>query len=71
MKKRWLALGAVAVLGAGGYWGFQENKYRLPGLIQDWRDVLPAEDARKYEAKAVAELGEACAAWLKTGARTN
>ena len=40
MKKRWLALGLVVLIGAGGYWTFQENKYRLPGLLQDWRDPV-------------------------------
>ena len=44
MKKRWVALGVVAALAAGGYWGFQVNKYRLPGLLQDWRD--PVQDNR-------------------------
>ncbi len=42
MKKRWLALGAIALIGAGGYWGFQANKYRIPGLLQDWRDPVQA-----------------------------
>ena len=42
MKKRWAALGALALIGAGGYWGFQANKYRVPGLLQDWRD--PVQD---------------------------
>lgn len=32
-----------------------------------WRDLLTAEDSRAYEAKARAELGEACARWLETG----
>lgn len=32
-----------------------------------WRDVLTAEDVRVYEEKAVAELGEECAAWLAQG----
>ena len=40
MNKRWVALGVLALLGAGGYWGFQANKYRLPGLLQDWRDPV-------------------------------
>lgn len=40
MKKRWVALGAVAALGAGGYWAFEANKYRLPGIVQDWRDPV-------------------------------
>jgi len=30
-----------------------------------WRDVLTAEDNARYEAKAVAELGEECARWLQ------
>ena len=42
MKKRWIALGAVAALGAGGYWAFEANKYRLPGILQDWRDPVQA-----------------------------
>ncbi len=40
MKKRWIALGAIAALGAGGYWAFEANKYRLPGILQDWRDPV-------------------------------
>ncbi|PAL24563.1 sulfatase-like hydrolase/transferase [Sphingopyxis sp. GW247-27LB] len=42
MKKRWIALGLVALLGAGGYQAFQANKYRLPGLIADWREPVRA-----------------------------
>ena len=40
MKKRWIALGLTLLLGAGGGWAFQANKYRLPGLLQDWRDPV-------------------------------
>jgi arylsulfatase A-like enzyme len=40
MKKRWVALGVLALLGAGGYWAYQANTYRLPGLISDWRDPV-------------------------------
>ena len=40
MKKRWVALGVLALLGAGGYWAYKENSYRLPGLVQDWRDPV-------------------------------
>ncbi|MGV1683904.1 sulfatase-like hydrolase/transferase [Sphingopyxis sp. NJF-3] len=42
MKKRWIALGLIALLGAGGYQAFQANKYRLPGLIADWREPVQA-----------------------------
>lgn len=40
MKKRWIALGLLLLLGAGGVWAFQANTYRLPGLVQDWRDPV-------------------------------
>ena len=40
MKKRWIALGVIAALGAGGYWAFEANKYRLPGMLQDWREPV-------------------------------
>lgn len=40
MRKRWLVLGAVALVGAAGYWTFEANKFRLPGLLQDWRDPV-------------------------------
>ncbi|ALJ13651.1 sulfatase-like hydrolase/transferase [Sphingopyxis macrogoltabida] len=42
MKKRWFALGALVLAGAGGYWAFEANKYRLPGIVQDWRDPVQA-----------------------------
>ncbi len=40
MKKRWIGLGLAALLGVGGYHAFQVNKYRLPGMIADWRDPV-------------------------------
>jgi arylsulfatase A-like enzyme len=40
MKKRWIALGAIAALSVGGYFAFEANKYRLPGILQDWRDPV-------------------------------
>lgn len=44
MKKKWVGLGVAALVVAGGYWGFQANTYRLPGLLQDWSD--PVQDNR-------------------------
>lgn len=44
MKKRWIALGTALLLGAAGYHLFEANKYRLPGLIADWRE--PVQDNR-------------------------
>src|ERR1700754_2184000 len=38
MKKRWVALCVLALVAAGGYWAFEANKYRLSGIIQDWKD---------------------------------
>ena len=32
-----------------------------------WRDMLSADDIARYEAKAIAELGEPCARWLADG----
>ncbi|MDO9364283.1 MAG: sulfatase-like hydrolase/transferase, partial [Sphingopyxis sp.] len=40
MRKSWVALGVLALAGAGGYWAFQANKYRLPGMVQDWKDPV-------------------------------
>ena len=32
-----------------------------------WNNMLTADDVKQYEAKAVEELGPACAKWLATG----
>jgi arylsulfatase A-like enzyme len=40
MKKRWVALGVLALASAGGYWAFEANKYKLPGIVQDWKDPV-------------------------------
>ena len=59
MKKRWVALGVLALFGAGGYWGFQANKYRLPGIIQDWRDpVQPNRPVVWQQGPATAPTGK-------------
>lgn len=59
MKKRWIALGVVALLGAGGYWTYEANKFRLPGLLQDWRDPVQANRPVAWQAgPAAAPTGE-------------
>ncbi|KTE37396.1 MULTISPECIES: sulfatase-like hydrolase/transferase [unclassified Sphingopyxis] len=59
MKKRWIALGVVALLGAGGYWTFEANKFRLPGVLQDWRDpVQPNRPVAWAAGPASAPTGE-------------
>ncbi len=50
MKKRWVALGVLALLGAGGYWAYKANTYRLPGLISDWRDPVQPNRPVTWEA---------------------
>ena len=40
MKKIWFALCGLAVVGAGGYWAYEANKYKLPGIVQDWKDPV-------------------------------
>lgn len=49
MKKRWVALGVLALVGAGGYWAFEANKYRLPGVIQDWNDPVQPNRAVTWQ----------------------
>jgi aryl sulfotransferase len=34
-----------------------------------WREVLTANEAKKYEEKALAELGAECATWLAHGSQ--
>ena len=36
-----------------------------------WRDTLSAAEIAAYDAKALAELGPACAAWLANGRRAD
>lgn len=59
MRKGWIALGAIALLGAGGYHLFEANKYRLPGIIQDWNDpVQPARAVLWQQGPAAAPAGK-------------
>ncbi len=59
MKKRWVALGVLALASAGGYWAFEANKYRLPGLLQDWRDpVQPNRPVVWQQGPAAAPAGQ-------------
>ncbi|MBL8650075.1 MAG: sulfatase-like hydrolase/transferase [Sphingopyxis sp.] len=59
MKKRWVALGVLALFGAGGYWTYKANTYRLPGLMSDWRDPVQPNQPVKWEAgPATAPVGK-------------
>ena len=37
------------------------------GTNNRWREVLTPEDVAAYDARAIEELGPACAHWLATG----
>lgn len=49
MKKRWVALCGLAAAGAGGYWAFEANKYKLPGIVQDWQDPVQPNRAVMWQ----------------------
>jgi aryl sulfotransferase len=51
----------------GKVWKGGAKTFIHKGVNQRWRDVLSAEEIRRYEEKAVAQLGPACAHWLATG----
>jgi aryl sulfotransferase len=52
---------------AGRAWKGGAKTFIYKGVNQRWKDILSAEDIHRYEAKAVAQLGPACAHWLATG----
>jgi aryl sulfotransferase len=51
----------------GAAWEGGAETFVHKGVNGRWREVLTAEDNRRYEARARHELGEACAHWLATG----
>lgn len=57
---------AVAPLG-GTLWEGGAKTFINKGTNGRWQSALPAADSAAYEARAVAELGEDCAAWLRSG----
>ncbi|MDB5423479.1 MAG: sulfotransferase [Phenylobacterium sp.] len=48
-------------------WAGGAETFINKGVNGRWRDVLTPADSLAYETKAVEELGEDCARWLKTG----
>lgn len=58
---------AQSVPPGGAFWDGGAQTFIHKGSNGRWRDVLTAEDNERYESRAVAELGEACAHWLATG----
>jgi aryl sulfotransferase len=55
--------GRTAPLG-GAMWDGGGRTFIHKGTNGRWQAVLPEADSAAYEARAVAELGEECAAWL-------
>ncbi len=52
----------------GAFWDGGAEVFINKGTNGRWRDVLTAEDNRRYEAVAREKLGAECAAWLAAGA---
>lgn len=52
MKRVWIGLIILAVLGVGGYAVFQEYKYAIPGIIARWRDPIAANHPVQWASAA-------------------
>ena len=62
----WMKANATKSTPLGGaVWDGGAETFINKGTNGRWRDVLTAEDNRRYEAMAVERLGAECAAWLK------
>ena len=48
----------------GALWDGGAETFINKGTNGRWRDTLTADEVAAYEAKALAELGPDCAAWL-------
>jgi len=51
----------------GALWEGGGETFINKGTNGRWRDILTADDNRRYEAMAIEKLGPECAAWLKGG----
>jgi aryl sulfotransferase len=61
----WMKANATHVTPLGGIiWDGGAETFINKGVNGRWQQVLPVADSAAYEAKAVAELGGECAAWL-------
>lgn len=58
---------ATCVPLGGALWEGGAETFIHRGVNGRWRDTLSAADSEVYEARAVAELGPDCAAWLRSG----
>ncbi len=61
----WMKANATKSVPLGGaLWDGGAATFVHKGINGRWRDILTAEDNRRYEAMAQEQLGRACAAWL-------
>jgi len=61
----WMKANATKATPLGGaFWDAGAETFINKGTNGRWQEVLPVEVSKAYEARAVAELGEECAAWL-------
>ncbi len=54
----------------GAPWKGGAKTFINKGSNGRWRDILPADESARYDARALKELGEECAAWLRQGGTT-
>lgn len=67
----WMKRNATKSVPLGGaFWDAGAEVFINKGVNGRWRDVLTTAESAEYEQRAIAELGEACAAWLKGGEGT-
>ncbi|MFN0113900.1 MAG: sulfotransferase domain-containing protein [Paracoccaceae bacterium] len=57
---------AIVPLG-GAFWEGGAPTFIHKGTNGRWRDVLSPDESRRYDDRALAELGPDCAEWLRTG----
>ena len=64
----WMKQNATKSVPLGGaFWDAGAQVFIHRGVNGRWSDVLTARDVAEYEARALRELGPACAHWLATG----
>ena len=64
----WMKRNAAKTAPVGGtFWDGGAEVFINKGVNGRWSEVLTREDCAEYEARALAELGPACARWLSTG----
>ncbi len=64
----WMKANATKSVPLGGaFWDAGAEVFINKGVNGRWTETLTEAESAAYEARAVAELGQACADWLRTG----